>query len=121
MSEQFDPHYYTTPFALTKTIRRDPYPAILPSNPANSQKGKIILITGGGSGIGRAAALVWARASASGIVLAGRRLEKLQSVASEIQIINSETKVLSVSTDIGSEEDIKKLYAETKAVFGRVP
>jgi hypothetical protein len=52
MARQVDPDQFTTPFMATKTKHRDPYPAILPSNPVNSQEGKIILITGAGSGIG---------------------------------------------------------------------
>ena len=43
---------YTKPFQLTKTIRRDPYDALSPSKPENSAAGKIILITGGGTGLG---------------------------------------------------------------------
>ncbi len=52
MAQEIDPNKFSFPFLATKTLRRDPYPAILPSNPANSQKGKIIIITGGSSGIG---------------------------------------------------------------------
>jgi hypothetical protein len=52
MAQQIDPDQFTTPFMATKTKHRDPYPAILPSNPANSQKGKIIVITGASGGIG---------------------------------------------------------------------
>ena len=37
---------------LTKRIHRQVYGAISPSNPINSAIGKIVLITGGGSGIG---------------------------------------------------------------------
>jgi hypothetical protein len=52
MAQQVDPDQFTTPFMVTKTKRRDPYAAILPSNPSNSQKGKIIIITGASGGIG---------------------------------------------------------------------
>ena len=52
MAEAFDKDLYTSPFQLTKTTRRDPYEAISPELPANSQQGKIIVITGAGTGIG---------------------------------------------------------------------
>jgi hypothetical protein len=47
-----DPNFYTWPFQLTKTMHRNPNPAVLPSNPSNSQKGKIVIITGAYGGIG---------------------------------------------------------------------
>lgn len=50
MTSQDNSLALTQPFQLTKKIYRDPYEYILPEN--NSQKSKIILITGGGSGIG---------------------------------------------------------------------
>ena len=52
MAEQIDTNMYTTPFQLTKTMHREPYDEILPSNPANTQKGKIIIITGAYGGVG---------------------------------------------------------------------
>lgn len=52
MADQDPSLGYTMPFQLTKTIRRDPYDLILPEKKDNSQAGKIIVITGGGTGIG---------------------------------------------------------------------
>ena len=43
---------FTMPFQLTKKVYRSVYPYISVENPINSQEGKIIVITGGGTGIG---------------------------------------------------------------------
>ena len=47
-----DVNMFTTPFQLTKSMHRDVYPAVDPSNPELSAKGKIIIITGAGGGLG---------------------------------------------------------------------
>jgi hypothetical protein len=52
MAQQVDPDQFTTPFMPTPTKRRDPYPALDPFKPSNSQKGKIIIITGASGGLG---------------------------------------------------------------------
>ncbi|PQE04027.1 oxidoreductase short chain dehydrogenase reductase family protein [Rutstroemia sp. NJR-2017a BVV2] len=118
-SNDVDPNQFTTPFSITKAIHRDPYYAIEPSNPANNQKGKIIIITGASAGIGAAAAKVWAEAHASGIVLAARRVSNLDALAAKLQPLSPETKFLSVKLDISVEEDVKNLYATVQKEFGR--
>ena len=53
MAEQtLDANMFTSPYQLTKSMHRDLYPAIEPSNPALSAKGKVIMITGAGGGLG---------------------------------------------------------------------
>lgn len=47
-----DVNMFTTPFQLTKSMHRDLYPAVDPSNPALSAKGKVVIITGAGGGLG---------------------------------------------------------------------
>ncbi|KUJ23630.1 NAD(P)-binding protein [Mollisia scopiformis] len=119
MAQTFDPNAFTIPFMATKTPRRDPYEAILPTNPANSQKGKIIVITGGSSGIGAAAARVWAEAGAEGVVITARGAPALEKVASELKAKFPATKVLAVKGDIVSNEDIKHLFSAVQETFGR--
>ncbi|KAF2678078.1 NAD(P)-binding protein [Lentithecium fluviatile CBS 122367] len=66
------------------TWHNDTYPAIDPAKPELSHEGRTVVITGAGSGIGRATALAYARASASHIALLGRTETTLQETASLI-------------------------------------
>ena len=54
MAEQsnFDVNMFTSPYQLTKSMRRDLYPAVEPTSPALSAQGKVIIITGAGGGLG---------------------------------------------------------------------
>lgn len=47
-----DVDMFTSPFQLTKSMHRGLYPAIEPTNPTLSAKGKVIIITGAGGGLG---------------------------------------------------------------------
>jgi NAD(P)-dependent dehydrogenase (short-subunit alcohol dehydrogenase family) len=78
---------------------------------------KIALITGAGSGIGKASALALMRAGWS-VVLAGRRKELLEDVAREGQSTGMRTLV--VPTDVADAAAIRNLFARTKETFGRL-
>ena len=75
---------------------------------------KIALVTGAGSGVGRAAALALSR-DGYGVVLAGRRREMLEAVAKE-----ASGKTLAVPTDVTEPDSIRALFAKTKEAFGRL-
>lgn len=75
-------------------------------------KGKTALITGAGSGIGRAMAIAFAREGAK-VALVGRRSEPLQQVAKEIG-----PEALVLSADVTKPEDIERIVRETVAKFG---
>lgn len=47
-----DVNIFTTPFQLTRSMHRDVYSEIDPKNSALSAKGKVIIITGAGGGLG---------------------------------------------------------------------
>ncbi|MET0909115.1 MAG: SDR family oxidoreductase [Ilumatobacteraceae bacterium] len=79
--------------------------------------GRVAIITGGGTGIGRAAALVLAEHGAD-VVLAGRRLEPLQATATEIEALGR--RALPVSTDVTTAAACEHLVTTTLAEFGRV-
>jgi NAD(P)-dependent dehydrogenase (short-subunit alcohol dehydrogenase family) len=75
---------------------------------------KIALVTGAGSGVGRAAALALARDGYT-VVLAGRKAENLQAVAKE-----AAGETLVVPTDVREPASIQALFAKTKDTFGRL-
>ena len=78
-------------------------------------KNKIALVTGAGTGIGRAIALAFLREGYS-VVLAGRRIEPLESVAKE----SGSDRALAVSTDVGNPDSVNALFAKIKEKFGRL-
>ena len=78
---------------------------------------KVVIITGGGSGIGRASALAFAAAGAR-VVVANRTLSKAEAVADEILWSGSQAMALSVEVERG--EDVQRMIAETVACYGRV-
>jgi NAD(P)-dependent dehydrogenase (short-subunit alcohol dehydrogenase family) len=79
--------------------------------------GKVALVTGGGSGIGKASALALAREGFA-VVVAGRRPEPLQAVVGEIEKL--QVKALGVPTDVSDPASVEALFAKTKATFGRL-
>jgi NAD(P)-dependent dehydrogenase (short-subunit alcohol dehydrogenase family) len=79
--------------------------------------GRVAVITGGGTGIGRGTALVLAEHGAD-VVLAGRRPDPLEATAKEVQAMGR--RALAVSTDVTSAEACRDLIAATLAEFGRL-
>lgn len=80
-------------------------------------EGKVALVTGGNSGIGRAAALAFAREGAK-VVIAARREEEGRKVAEQIKDEGGEA--LFVATDATREAEVKKLVNQTVDAFGRL-
>ena len=79
--------------------------------------GKVALVTGAGSGIGRASALALMR-NGYAVVLVGRRREELEATAEAGKASGSRSLV--VSTDVGDVAAVRELFASTKETFGRL-
>ena len=78
---------------------------------------KVALVTGAGTGIGRAAALALHRAGHA-VVLAGRREELLRETAEMANAGGSE--MLVVATDVAEPDQVRALFAKTRDAFGRL-
>ena len=77
---------------------------------------RVAIVTGAGSGIGRAAALALLK-DGWNVVLAGRRAEALAAVAAES---SADERVLAVPTDVSDAPAVEALFAAAVARFGRV-
>jgi NAD(P)-dependent dehydrogenase (short-subunit alcohol dehydrogenase family) len=77
----------------------------------------VVLITGGLTGIGRAAALAFARQHAR-VVVSGRREEQGQALVSELRALGAEAEF--IRADVRREDDVRQLVDRTVARFGRL-
>jgi NAD(P)-dependent dehydrogenase (short-subunit alcohol dehydrogenase family) len=83
----------------------------MPSN------GKVALVTGAGSGIGRAVSLAFQSLGYS-VVLAGRRLDELEKTAALASPGQGE--MVAVSTDVSQPESVQAAFVQTEEAFGRL-
>ena len=82
-----------------------------------SHNGKIALVTGAGSGIGRAVSLAF-HAAGYPVVLAGRHVETLEATAAKMG--SSDGRLLVAPADVGKPESVRALFDRTVETFGRL-
>ena len=80
-------------------------------------KGRVAVISGASSGLGRQMARAFAHQGASLVILA-RRIEKLEELKNELE--SEGTKVVAIKCDVTSTEDINNAATEAEKVFGKV-
>lgn len=97
----------------TKTYHKVPYPSIDPSRPELSAKGKVIVVTGGGTGIGAETAMYFAKAGASRVAILGRRSQPLLATKAIIEAESPSTEILAIPTDITNIDSVEAAFAQT--------
>jgi NAD(P)-dependent dehydrogenase (short-subunit alcohol dehydrogenase family) len=96
----------------TSTWHTKTYQSISPARPELSAKGKTIVITGGGSGIGAETALYFAKAGASRIALLGRREQPLLDTKASIEHKFTNVEVFVASTDVNNRSEVGAAFSK---------
>lgn len=114
-----EPHAFVS---FTKTYHHKPYPHISPTRPELSAAGKNVVITGGGTGIGKAIAIAFAQANAASVSIIGRRLNRLEEAARDISAAagSAFVRVVTAQGDLSKRESAENAFSEIVRQVGKI-
>ncbi|KAH7066851.1 hypothetical protein BKA63DRAFT_546578 [Paraphoma chrysanthemicola] len=96
--------------SATKKFHKTTYPSLDPTRPELSAKGKSIVITGGGTGIGAETAKYFAKAGAARIAILGRREHHLLATKAALEADFPNTAVISIVTDVTISTQVESAF-----------
>ncbi|KAH7402745.1 hypothetical protein BKA66DRAFT_436145 [Pyrenochaeta sp. MPI-SDFR-AT-0127] len=102
------------------TYHTTPYAAIDVTRPELSTAGKVVFITGGGSGLGLAFAEHFAKAGSTQIAITGRRQNVLDEAQKSIQAAYPKTTVLTLQGDVVDRQAVDAAFKQTHKTFGPI-
>ncbi|UQX04292.1 SDR family oxidoreductase [Streptomyces sp. RerS4] len=85
--------------------------------PSGTYDGQVVLVTGGGTGLGKAIATEFARLGA-GVVIAGRRKEQLKATCAELAAVPGAGPVTAAVCDIRDPERVAEVFDAAEAALG---
>ncbi|CVK86347.1 related to reductase [Fusarium mangiferae] len=107
--------------SFTKNWHSSPYEAISIQRPELSMNGRSVVVTGGGTGIGKATAIAFAKAGAKSISIIGRRLDRLQSSKAAIsQASMKNAIVLYEVADVSIPTQVEKAFDNIVEQVGKI-
>lgn len=80
---------------------------------------KVVLVTGGGTGIGKACAQSFLKKGYA-VVITGRRKEIIEGAADEFKASYGEKRVMGLVADVSSREDVKAMFDSIEERYGRI-
>ncbi|KAH8755556.1 hypothetical protein BGZ57DRAFT_933289 [Hyaloscypha finlandica] len=103
-----------------KTYHTHTYPAIDPTSPRLSTKGKNVVISGGGSGIGREIARSFAKSGASTISILGRKEKTLLETKTQLEKNYPDTKIYTYVADIAKRDQLDTTFQAIHSAVGNI-
>ena len=112
-----------TPFPLLKGLKTwhsISYPAIDHSRPELNAKGKTVVVSGGGTGVGAAIVKAFAAAGAPQIAIFGRRKNVLEATKAETEKAYPSTHVSTFTADITKASDVDAAFDQIGRKLGKI-